>query len=77
MKRKTHHVVPDPGKGWNVKKGGATRATKHFTTKKGAEDFAREISKKQKSELIIHGKNGKIQRADSHGGDPCPPKDKQ
>ncbi|WP_338587823.1 DUF2188 domain-containing protein [Paenibacillus sp. Y5S-9] len=28
----------------------------------------------QKTELIIHGKDGKIQSKDSHGNDPYPPK---
>ncbi len=36
----------------------------------------REISKNQGSELVIHGKDGKIQQKDSHGKDPNPPKDK-
>lgn len=75
MPRKTHHVVPDSGGGWNVKRGGASRASKHFDTKKEAERYGREVSRNQQSELVIHGKDGKIQRSDSHGNDPCPPRD--
>lgn len=33
MPRKTHHVVPDPNGGWNVKNGGADRASAHAETK--------------------------------------------
>ena len=77
MARKTHHVVPDSDGGWNVRRGGASRASGHFDTKREAEDFARVVSINQNSELLIHGRDGKIQRADSHGGDPCPPKDKK
>lgn len=73
--RKTHHVLPNPGGGWDVKKGGSGRASKHFPTKKEAEKWGREVSKNQGTELVIHGKDGKIQRSDSHGNDPCPPKD--
>lgn len=76
-KRKTHHVVPHQDGGWNIKKGGATRHSGHFDTKRDAEQAARQISRNQGSELIIHGRNGKIQRADSHGNDPNPPKDKK
>jgi len=76
-KRKTHHIVPDPNGGWNVKKGGASKASKHFDTKQSAIDWGRQVSKNQGSEFIIHGKNGKIQKADSHGGDPFPPRDKR
>ena len=76
MSRKTHHVVPDSRGGWNVKRGGASRASKHFDTKKEAEEYGREVSRNQRTEFVIHGKDGKIQRSDSHGNDPCPPRDK-
>ena len=76
MPRKTHHIVPNPEGGWDVKKGGAERASKHFGTKKDAEDWGREVSRNQGTEFVIHGKNGQIQQSDSHGNDPCPPKDK-
>ena len=71
---KSHHIVPDPNGGWNVKPGGGERAIKHFPTKQNAIDFGREVSQNQHSELVIHGKDGKIQSSDSHGNDPCPPK---
>ncbi|MBO7345732.1 MAG: DUF2188 domain-containing protein, partial [Clostridia bacterium] len=35
------------------------------------------ISKNQHSEMVIHGKDGKIQYSNSYGNDPCPPKDKK
>ena len=76
MVRKTHHVVPNPGGGWNVKKGGAEKASKHFDKKEDAVDYARQISKNQGTELVIHKKDGTIQKSDSHGNDPWPPKDK-
>ena len=78
MLRKTHHIVPDSNKGgWNVVKGGAGRASAHCDTKAEAEKIGRQISTNQKTELVIHGKNGVIQRSDSHGNDPCPPKDQK
>ncbi|MFA6282559.1 MAG: DUF2188 domain-containing protein [Desulfurivibrionaceae bacterium] len=78
MARKTHHVVPggDSG-GWDIKKGGGHKSIKHFETKQDAVKHARGISKNQKSELIVHKKDGTIQNPDSHGGDPCPPRDKK
>lgn len=74
MARNTHHVVHSSNGGWNVKRGGASRASKHFDTKAEAIKAGREISRNQKTEFVIHGMNGRIQSADSHGGDPCPPK---
>lgn len=73
-KRETRHVVPNDEGGWSSKKGGSQRASKNFETKKDAEDYSRELSRKEGSELIIHGKDGKIQRSNSHGNDPNPPK---
>lgn len=49
-------------------------ATKHFDTKKTVINYARNISKNQKSELVIHNKDGKIAQKDSHGHDSYPPK---
>jgi hypothetical protein len=76
MSRKSHHVVPAPGGGWNVKKGGAKRSSGHFGRKVDAIDRARVVSQNQNSELIIHNRDGRISGADSHGHDPCPPRDK-
>jgi len=78
MSRKSIHVVPNNNQGgWNVKKGGARRASVHTETKAEAVKMGRVISQRAGSELVIHGKDGKIQRSDSHGNDPCPPKDQR
>ncbi len=72
-KKKTTHVVPNPDGGWDVKKGGQKKPVSHHNKKSTAIDKARTNSKKEESELYIHGKDGKIQRKNSHGGDPYPP----
>lgn len=71
---KTRHVVPNKDGGWDSKLGGADRASKHFDTKKSAEEYSRNLSRKESSELFIHGRDGKIQRKDSHGNDDFPPR---
>lgn len=68
------HVVPDGKGGWNVKGAGNSRATANFNNKSEAEKVARCISNNQHSELVIHNRDGKISRKDSHGHDPHPPK---
>lgn len=70
----SHHVVPNPDGGWDVKKGGADRVSKHCNTKEEAVDVGREISRNQGTEFFIHRKNGTIQKKDSHGNDDYPPK---
>lgn len=73
-KRDTHRVMPHD-QGWQVKRDGDQKASHVADTKKEAEKIARDISRNQGTELQIHGKDMKIQRSDSHGNDPCPPKD--
>ena len=71
---KTHHVVPNPKGGWDVKRGGADRTSSHHDTKRDAIDRGREISRNQNTELRIHNRDWKIGRSDSHGNDPFPPR---
>ena len=71
---KNQHVVPNPNGGWMVKGEGNSKATAVTDTQAEAIDIARKIAKNQGSELVIHGRNGKIREKDSHGHDPYPPK---
>lgn len=72
---KNQHVTKHPGGGWQVKGAGNEKATKVTDTQKQAIDAAKEIAKHQKSEVVIHGTNGKIRDKDSYGNDQNPPKD--
>lgn len=71
---KNQHVVPHED-GWGVRGEGNDRLTSRHTTQKGAIDVAKEIAKNQRSELVIHGRDGRIRDKDSYGNDPCPPRD--
>jgi uncharacterized protein YdaT len=71
--KKNQHVVKHPD-GWAVKGAGNEKATKVVDTQKQAIDIARAISKNQGSELIVHGRDGKIRLKDSHGNDNFPPR---
>ena len=73
---KNQHIVPNNGK-WSVKGEGNSKSTSTHETKAEAVKAGTEIAKNQKSELVIHGRNGRIQDKDSYGKDPCPPKDKK
>ncbi|TRX01383.1 DUF2188 domain-containing protein [Flavobacterium gawalongense] len=70
---KNQHVVPHP-EGWAIKGEGNLKATKITSTQQQAIDYARQVATNQNSELLIHGKDGKIRAKDSHGNDPYPPK---
>ena len=69
---KNQHVTPK-GDQWAVQGEGNSRATSVHETQAEAIDAAREIARNQKSELIIHGTDGRIRARDSYGNDPYPP----
>ena len=43
-------------------------------TQREAIEIARTIARKEQSELVIHGKDGRIRQKDSYGNDPFPPR---
>lgn len=71
--RRNQHVVPH-GNEWAVRGAGNSRVTRITSTQREAISIARTISRNQGSELLIHGKDGRIRERDSHGRDPFPPK---
>ena len=73
---KNQHVVPD-GDDWSVKGAGNSRSTSKHDTQGEAIDAARNIAKNEKSDVVIHGRDGKIRDRDSYGNDPFPPRDRK
>lgn len=74
---KSHHVVPAIDGGWIVKKAGSDRASKLFPTKAAAESWGRMQSIKDRSELVIHRRDGTIAQKDSHGKELNSPRDRK
>jgi hypothetical protein len=75
-KGKNQYVVPTQG-GWGVKGEGNRKLTAKTDTKADALKIGKKIAKNQQSELIILGRDGKIQNKNSYGNDPLPPRDKK
>lgn len=73
MAGKNQHVVPHEGQ-WAIRGAGNERVTSVHPTQREAVERAREISRNQGSETLIHGRDGRIRDRDSHGHDPFPPK---
>lgn len=71
---KNQHVTRHSSEGWQVKGAGNSRATVRTSTQQQAIKIARSIAINQRSELIIHGTDGKIRAKDSFGRDPYPPR---
>lgn len=62
------------GTKWGVKGEGNSRYTKVTDTQREATAVARSIARNMQSELVIHGKDGRIRQKDSYGNDPFPPR---
>lgn len=74
MSKRGQHVVPSGSGKWRVVRAGSTKASRTYGTQQEAIAKAREIAKKQKTELYIHGRDGRIRERDTYGKDPYPPK---
>ena len=74
MSKRNFHVVR-LGKGWSVKSSG--RVLSSHNTQENAAKSATIRAKRVKSEVVIHGRDGKIRSKDSYGNDPFPPRDKE
>jgi hypothetical protein len=59
---------------WAVEKEGASRAGSIHERKDTAEKAGREAAINEHSELLIHGKDGKIQERKTYKSDPYPPR---
>ena len=74
MPRNYIHVVPRPSGGWAARREGVQRASAVAPTQEAVIGVARNITRQEKGELVVHGRDGRIRQKDSHGRDPYPPK---
>ncbi|MEL7361844.1 MAG: DUF2188 domain-containing protein [Bacteroidota bacterium] len=70
---KNQHVVKRPN-GWAVRGEGNSRDTSHHGTQREATEAARQIAINQRSEVVIHNRQGQFRDRNSYGNDPHPPK---
>ncbi len=67
--KKSIHVLPH-GDQWAVKVEGNQRASKVTDTQVEAIKLATNKAKNYETELVVHGKDGKIREKNSYGNDP-------
>ncbi|MDQ2078898.1 DUF2188 domain-containing protein [Xanthobacteraceae bacterium Astr-EGSB] len=78
MPKRDYHVVPNSNRGgWDVRREGAERASEHFDRKSDAMERGRDLAQTSRTELVEHGRDGRIQNSNSYGNDPNPPKDQR
>jgi hypothetical protein len=71
------HVVPREDGRWAVKRAGSERASSVHDRQTDADERGRGTAQREKTEYLLHGRDGQIRERDSYGPDPNPPKDKK
>jgi ketosteroid isomerase-like protein len=64
------HVVRGSNGGWQVRVEGTGRAHSIHNTQAEATKAGRGVAQKKKSELLVHGRDGKIRERSTFGNDP-------
>ena len=67
------HVVPHDS-GWATRREGASRVGSTHGTQAEATEAARNTAIRERGEVVIHRRYGRIRDANSYGNDPFPPK---
>ena len=70
MPNKEDVHVAQQGDKWAVKEEGSQRATSTHRTQSAAIDAGRAQARGNRSELLVHGRNGKIRERMTYGQDP-------
>jgi hypothetical protein len=71
MSKRDIHGVPRDG-GWAVRRERADHDSSHHDRKSDAMAVARDTARRDRVEVVEHGRNGRIQDSDSYGSDPYP-----
>jgi hypothetical protein len=66
---KNQHVVMHEDR-WAVKEEGASAPAALFKTQGGAWEKAKAIARRERSEAVLHGKDGRIRKRNTYGHDP-------
>lgn len=66
---KNQHVVSHEG-GWAVREEGTALPSAVFKTQSEAWERAKSIARKERTEAVLHGRNGLIRARNAYGHDP-------
>ncbi|MGY8524221.1 DUF2188 domain-containing protein [Paracidovorax citrulli] len=70
MPSRNIHVVPH-GNGWNVSREGDSVPSSHHPTQEEAIEAATDVARRDRVELLVHGRDGQIRMRNSFGNDPA------
>ena len=75
MSSREYHVIARIGGGWSVYKRGASRASRSFEVKSDAVNHARGAARRAGAELVIHERDGTVDRRVQFGSASLPSRD--
>jgi len=61
-RKMSYHITKHADGGWQIKKGGAQRALKRFSTQKEAIEYAKILEKEKGASYLIHKADGKTRK---------------
>ena len=73
MSKSKQHVVPSQHGGWAVRRSGSSRASRIFLTQHDAVRYAKEVARKEGSDVYVHGVDGTIKQRKTYGLNPVSP----
>lgn len=72
--KKAHHVVPKADGRWAVRKYRSARASRVFSNRRDAVQYAKKAAQKQGGFMYIHDSDGRVRSRTSYGDDLVPAK---
>jgi hypothetical protein len=69
MAVKSLHIIPGSREDWVVTTTGIAPVRERFSTKQDAVERGKTIARQKKTDLIIHGRDGRIQHVDTYPSD--------
>ena len=63
---RSHHVVPHE-RGWAVRSDGAAAPLAIFRTQGEAWERAKAVARRERSEAVLHGRDGRIRERNAYG----------
>jgi Uncharacterized protein conserved in bacteria (DUF2188) len=64
------HVIPSGDGGWAIRREGSVRASAIYPTQEIAVKEARSYARQERTDVFVHGRDGRIQSARSFGNEP-------
>jgi Uncharacterized protein conserved in bacteria (DUF2188) len=72
MTTRNRHVITNLAGGWSVHASGASRASRRFDKQSDAVRYARDLARRERTDLYVHRRDGTVSRRDSYGDDRSP-----